>query len=1610
LQDEDPELEIILDQDETERQLITDSVRYYRDSNARQIDSCGSSAINLCQGEDSSDLALMDYWDVTCLIDPLGESELEFQAVYIQSGSKATFDLYKTTASGNRVQIARYDNVSVGNAFPILDKNGQEISGVLVKLDRIYNFSSKKSIVLKLCKERPPAPQVTFTSTPSGAKVYIDGSQTEAGTTPFTSTSLSQGSHTARFTRTGYQDCTRTFTVPSTGSLTVNCDMIESNNFQVTVTRAAANVTKVVVAEYQEIPDTPGHVWRGNIIASKTCPDANCTGIKFTEADGLTRGHSYLVYAADQPDQFKILSSSRVKTFTGRTPLTLTAQTGTDTILGRLCSFGGPSNPMPATDCVNWQGLTFAVDLLTPLGDAYRIFAGKDPYTGQNTTPDNLTYLSLIIGLFPLGGSVSKTAVKGAYKVWSRTAHLAALLKKYSTLARDLLDLNLARRLKNFTSTQFETLISKIKSGDTAGVKTLVRGVSESDLTNAEKATLKAALDDAVGTAKSDEVIDALKLVSKDFVNAYRDLLRGYLSGTATWTTSHTAQLLSKGANSPADFLALIRELETTGDLENIISKLSRAATDHEQVTGRMLDAVKHAKDIYTTDAKIEDYIKYGSELAQRSASWTRGQRDVAELIDLETQLTTTRGGAILVEETSGNTIAKELDNTAAGWKASTTESAWQTATQGRITGRIKRIRDWARGHPWTAIGAGGVSVMVVWFMVDNVPFYIYMALKAQGKAPGDVGFKAHDYMTQLRTVLFNARQACSDGNTYYLQSYLRSINKTLQDFKDWRDNNTASLNREQTLPLVDDSIAFYQAAISDLAKCLPYSFPLPATAKLENVLISHIIDGDSGKARWTDADNNVQEFEYRLMSINAPEKPYLGKSTVECTPEGSMRVDRAFYTAAYDLAVTELLNKRFTLKFNPDRPWDAYGRLLVWIEGGAYEEKILQEGLACYFHRVEWTLPGDPVDHSRLKAARDQAKNQRKGIWALQGDTATLNINTVPTAVSVFVNGTYRGKTVSNTLNGLKVPTGTLTVKFIKTGYESHTETVIIAKDETKQLTVTLTRIPTITDPDKANIWISSNPTGARIYIDGVDKHDLTPARSKGYEVDPGSHTIRLTKKGYQDHTETITLTKGQRWRKTVNLTKIQPPTPTVNTNVVINEFDPYGEWIELHNKGTTQADLTGWTLEDSRGKPEPIKGTIPAGGYLVLEKARKDYRFALNNSGDKVVLKAGATEIDRVQYGKMADPNDPGHSAPKPQKGKTIGRYPDGTGDWAVMQPSKGTGNTAPPPEPAWIWATSKPTGARIHIDGVDKHDLTPARRKGYTVPQGSHTLKLTKRGYNPWTKTLNLDPGERWRADILLIPDDGSLAESTFTSDKFNLPGHGWTRTGDIFQAPTGQGEQSAIIHVGDPMEDVKASITVKNLDTPTVKIRTQAVHPITLATLQKGETATVYLEHKAAPTPWNPQPGFAIRTDGGRFKVIGPIKAYKPRQITTANIIINEIDPYNEWIELRNLENSEVNLYGWTIEDSSHHPQSLKGTIPAGGYIVLERAARDYRFALNNSGDMVILKAGATEIDSIEYGKGKTVPAPARGQTLARIPDGTGDWTITSTPTKGRANQP
>jgi len=143
---------------------------------------------------------------------------------------------------------------------------------------------------------------------------------------------------------------------------------------------------------------------------------------------------------------------------------------------------------------------------------------------------------------------------------------------------------------------------------------------------------------------------------------------------------------------------------------------------------------------------------------------------------------------------------------------------------------------------------------------------------------------------------------------------------------------------------------------------------------------------------------------------------------------------------------------------------------------------------------------------------------------------------------------------------------------------------------------------------------------------------------------------------------------------------------------------------------------------------------------------------------------------------------------------------------------------------------------------------------------------------------------------------------------------------------------------------------------------------------------------------------PKPDLA-KPDLAKPDVLKPDLAKpKPGVVVISELMINPkaaADVDGEWLELRNLGGTAVNINGWTLKDGSIDLHVIAAGGPlylqAGGALVLGRSSDKARnggvsvqyvyssFALANSGDEVILlDQGGAVVDQVSYGAGWTIP--------------------------------
>jgi hypothetical protein len=141
---------------------------------------------------------------------------------------------------------------------------------------------------------------------------------------------------------------------------------------------------------------------------------------------------------------------------------------------------------------------------------------------------------------------------------------------------------------------------------------------------------------------------------------------------------------------------------------------------------------------------------------------------------------------------------------------------------------------------------------------------------------------------------------------------------------------------------------------------------------------------------------------------------------------------------------------------------------------------------------------------------------------------TGDLNVFSVPSGASVYMNGEYRGETrADGPLYITAVVPGTYTVTLKKGGYTDYTTTAQVQAGATAEISAALQ--PGGAAPAIASAEIFSQPSGADVLINN-QFIGITPLSLDRVPVDTGkTYTVEIRMTGYQPYTTSGKVTAGQ-------------------------------------------------------------------------------------------------------------------------------------------------------------------------------------------------------------------------------------------------------------------------------------------------------------------------------------------------------------------------------------------------------------------------------------------------------------------------------------------------
>ena len=184
-------------------------------------------------------------------------------------------------------------------------------------------------------------------------------------------------------------------------------------------------------------------------------------------------------------------------------------------------------------------------------------------------------------------------------------------------------------------------------------------------------------------------------------------------------------------------------------------------------------------------------------------------------------------------------------------------------------------------------------------------------------------------------------------------------------------------------------------------------------------------------------------------------------------------------------------------------------------------------------------------------------------------GEEFTINIDSTPTRGRLYIDGIYTHHLTPSDANELKdvmhlLTPGTHTIRIEKSGKVAEEE-IEISAGKNEPITLTLEYPGLVSEPteptapsgEEFTINIDSTPTRAKLYIDGIYTHHLTPSDANELKdvmhlLTPGKHTFKATKSGMVAE-KSVSITSGynEPIMMTLGYQGLPEPTSAVIPNV---------------------------------------------------------------------------------------------------------------------------------------------------------------------------------------------------------------------------------------------------------------------------------------------------------------------------------------------------------------------------------------------------------------------------------------------------------------------------
>lgn len=392
--------------------------------------------------------------------------------------------------------------------------------------------------------------------------------------------------------------------------------------------------------------------------------------------------------------------------------------------------------------------------------------------------------------------------------------------------------------------------------------------------------------------------------------------------------------------------------------------------------------------------------------------------------------------------------------------------------------------------------------------------------------------------------------------------------------------------------------------------------------------------------------------------------------------------------------------------------------------------------------------------------------------VSAVGGDEGWVKVNCNVDGASVSFDGTYKCTIAGGSCTVPVYTTGTPYSQYTvaMSGYYSYTGSLTMPSEgETVNVYATLNPIPT--PIQYGSLYVSTNPSGAAVYLNG-NYQGVSPTTISS--ISPGTYSVSVDKSGYQSQSDTVTIYAGQQQSKSFTLQKIDSP----GTLYIVSTPSGANVYSDGTYKGITPLALTGvspgthiveldmsgyydWksTITVGNGQTQTVTATLTPitskTGWIVASSTPGGASVYVDSVLKGTTPTGGGMTISGVSAGTHTVRFDlSGYQSYSTQVTVSPDSYSSVN---AALQTSSSPSGTAT------LQVTTTPAGAEIYLDNVYQ-GYSPLNLN--TVSAGQHTVLAQMSGYQDASISVAVTSGST-------MPVSLTLAQATPTKKSGSLP---------------------------------------------------------------------------------------------------------------------------------------------------------------------------------------------------------------------------------------------